>query len=128
MEARIKTLGIDAIYFPVKDVQRSIAFYRDTVGVEPSGVSEEWGAEYDLPQGAGWGFGPAHRFGGNTSPATVFFAIPDVRAAVDRLREKGGYTVGEIMDTPVCIMAFVNDADGNILCLHQRKTDILNTP
>jgi len=87
MEARIKTLGIDAIYFPVKDVQRSIAFYRDTVGVEPSGVS------------AGWGFGPAHRFGGNTSPATV----------------------GEIMDAAVCIMAFVNDAEGNILCLHQRK-------
>ena len=110
MEARIKTLGIDAIYFPVEDVQRSIAFYRDTVGVEPSGVSEEWG------------FGPAHRFGGNSSPATVFFAIPDVRAAADRLREKGGFTVGEIMDTPVCIMAFVNDADGNILCLHQRKT------
>ena len=42
MEARVKTLGVDAIYFPVKDVQRSIASYRDTVG-----------AEYDLPQGAG---------------------------------------------------------------------------
>ena len=32
------------------------------------------------------------------------------------------------MDTPVCIMAFVNDAEGNSLCLHQRKTGIVKTP
>ncbi len=32
------------------------------------------------------------------------------------------------MNTPVCIMAFVNDAEGNILCLHQRKTGIVNKP
>ncbi len=122
MQATTKTVGIDAIYFPVKDVQRSIAFYRDTVGVEPSSVSEEWGAEYDLPAGAGWGFGPAHLYGGNTSPATVFFAIPDVRAAAERLRAKGGYEVTDIMESPVCTMAFVNDGQGNVLCLHQRKT------
>ncbi len=121
MDTATQAVGIDAIYFPVKDVQRAIAFYRDTVGVEPSNVSEEWGAEYDLPEGAGWGFGPAHLFGGNTAPATVFFAIPDVRAAIERLKGKGGYEVGEITESPVCTMAFVNDAEGNALCLHQRK-------
>jgi predicted enzyme related to lactoylglutathione lyase len=121
METSTKAAGIDAIYFPVKDVPRAIAFYRDTVGVEPSNVSEEWGAEYDLPDGAGWGFGPAHMFGGKTSPATVFFAIPDVRGAMERLRAKNRYEIGEIMESPVCTMAFVNDDDGNVLCLHQRK-------
>lgn len=52
MEMNIEATGIDATYFPVKDVQASIAFYRDTVGVEPSADSEELGAEYDFPEGA----------------------------------------------------------------------------
>ncbi|HEY5426009.1 MAG TPA: VOC family protein [Candidatus Tumulicola sp.] len=122
MDTATKAAGIDAIYFPVKDVQRSIAFYRDTVGAEPSNVSEEWGAEYDLPEGAGWGFGPASLFDGKTAPATVFFAIPDVRAAIERLKATGKYEVGDPMDSPVCTMAFVSDGDGgNTLCLHQRK-------
>ena len=99
----------------------TIAFYRDTVGAEPSNVSEEWGAEYDLPEGAGWGFGPPHLFGGVAAPATVFFAIPDVGAAIERLKAKGGYEVGDVIESPVCTMAFVSDGDGNTLCLHQRK-------
>jgi predicted enzyme related to lactoylglutathione lyase len=121
MNANTKAVGVDAIYFAVKDVQRSIAFYRDTVGVEPSAVSQEWGAEYDLPEGAGWGFAPAERFGGNPNPATVFFSVPDVAAAVERLRAKGGYTITDVMESPVCTMAFVNDNAGNALCLHRRK-------
>jgi predicted enzyme related to lactoylglutathione lyase len=124
MDSQMKAVGIDAIYFGVKDVPRSIAFYRDTVGVEPSTVSEEWGAEYDLPEGAGWGFGPPRLFGGNPNPATVFFAVPDVRAAVERLRSKGGYDVSEVIESPVCTMAFVNDSDGNALCLHQRRAAV----
>jgi predicted enzyme related to lactoylglutathione lyase len=121
MKPTTKAAGIDAIYFSSKDVQRSIAFYRDTVGAEPSSVSEEWGAEYDLPEGAGWGFGPPHLFGGVAAPATVFFAIPDVGAAIERLKAKGGYEVGDVIESPVCTMAFVSDGDGNTLCLHQRK-------
>jgi predicted enzyme related to lactoylglutathione lyase len=121
MEASIAAKGVDAIYFSVDDVPQTIEFYRDTVGAEPSNVSEEWGAEYDLPEGAGWGFGPAHKFGGKASPATVFFTIPDVSAAVERLRAKGGYQVTDVMESPVCRMAFVSDDRGNSLCLHQRK-------
>lgn len=116
-------VGVDAIYFTVDDVAKTIQFYRDTVGAEPSNVSDEWGAEYDLPEGAGWGFAPASRWGGTAHPATVFFTIPDVRAAVEHLRQKGGYEVGDAMESPVCTMAFVNDAHGNSLCLHQRKAD-----
>jgi predicted enzyme related to lactoylglutathione lyase len=121
METTTKAARIDAIYFTVDDVGRAIEFYRDTVGAEPSQVSEEWGAEYDLPEGAGWGFGPSRMSGGKASPATVFFAVPDVRAAAERLRAKGGYEVGDVMESPVCTMAFVNDGRGNSLCLHQRK-------
>jgi predicted enzyme related to lactoylglutathione lyase len=121
MPSATQTTGIDAIYFPVKDVQRAIAFYRDLVGVEPSAVSEEYGAEYDLPEGAGWGFGPSRLFDGSTNPATVFFAVPDLQAAIDAVRAKGGYEITDVFDTPVCTMAFVNDAEGNKLCLHKRK-------
>ncbi|HEY1654368.1 MAG TPA: VOC family protein [Candidatus Tumulicola sp.] len=122
METAVRAAGVDAIYFSVDDVGKSIEFYRDVVGAEPSNVSQEWGAEYDLPEGAGWGFGPASKFGSKASPATVFFAIPDVRAAIERLRAKGGYEVGDAMESPVCTMAFVSDGQGNSLCLHQRKT------
>ena len=121
MESHVKAVGVDAIYFGVNDVQQSIAFYRDTVGVEPSAVSEEFGAEYDLPEGAGWGFGPPKLFGGKSSPATVFFAVPDVHAAVERLRAKGIYEITDVIESPVCTMAFVNDANGNALCVHRRK-------
>jgi predicted enzyme related to lactoylglutathione lyase len=121
METNTRAAGVDAIYFTVDDVQKSIDFYRETVGAEPSSLSEEWGAEYDLPDGAGWGFGSASRYGGKASPATVFFTIPDVRSAAERLRQDGRYEVGDVMESPVCTMAFVNDGQGNALCLHQRK-------
>lgn len=121
MASATTATGVDAIYYGVKDVPRAIAFFRDVVGVEPSIVSEEYGAEYDLPNGAGWGVGPTSLFGDKISGATVFFAVPDVQAAIDATKAKGIYTVSELHDTPVCNMAFVTDADGNTLCLHKRK-------
>jgi len=121
MASATTATGVDAVYYGVKDVPRAIAFFRDVVGVEPSAVSEEWGAEYDLPNGAGWGVGPATLFNDKVSGATVFFAVPDVQAAIDATKAKGTYTVSELHDSPVCHMAFVNDADGNTLCLHKRK-------
>lgn len=120
MASATTATGVDAIYFPVKDVQRAIAFYRDVVGVEPSAVSEEYGAEYDLPNGAGWGVGPSSLFHDRGGVATVFFAVPDVEAATAAAKAKG-YEVTEVHDTPVCFMSFVRDTDDNELCLHKRK-------
>jgi hypothetical protein len=47
--------------------------------------------------------------------------VPDVAAAIERLRAKDRYQISDVIESPVCTMAFVNDDDGNALCLHRRK-------
>jgi len=47
--------------------------------------------------------------------------VDDVDAAVEELRAKGVKVVTEPEETSVCFMAFVEDPDGNRICIHRRK-------
>ncbi|MGI8728556.1 MAG: VOC family protein [Solirubrobacteraceae bacterium] len=46
--------------------------------------------------------------------------VDDVAAARSELEAKGVEFGGDTMDTGVCLMAFLNDPDGNDLMLHSR--------
>jgi catechol 2,3-dioxygenase-like lactoylglutathione lyase family enzyme len=101
----------DFISVPVTNLERSTAFYRDTLGLEQT------------DEGA-W---PEFRLGENAflylmDPTNIGqeFRVPDVEEARAELEGKGVAFHGETFDTGVCHMAHFTDPDGNVLMLHRR--------
>jgi predicted enzyme related to lactoylglutathione lyase len=114
--------GIDLSGYMVKDAPRAIAFYRDVLGLEPVLVyPDDRGAEYELPDGSTFGLWGG---GGKVMPFQpsngILFAVADLDAAVAAV-EAHGVKVIMRSETPVCRMAMINDTEGNIVTLHQRK-------
>ena len=115
--------AIDAVYYMVKDVARARKFYEEGLGFEPSFVSEsgEWvGVEFELSTGQTFGLGkgadvPWRECGG------AMFAVDDVAAATARVREFGGRVQLDTFDSPVCVMSWCEDTEGNTFSLHHRK-------
>jgi catechol 2,3-dioxygenase-like lactoylglutathione lyase family enzyme len=111
--------GIDITGFLTADPARSIAFYRDVLGLVPTELDDEGrGAEFTL--GDGSTFGVWKPDGGNASGGFIMFAVDEIGAAVAEFR-KNGAEISDVSETPACYMAFVADPDGNGLIIHQRK-------
>ena len=117
----VKVTGIDFVGYLVKDPKRAIEFYKSNLGLTPTWEQEQ-GAEFDLADGST--FGLWHMTDGTWHPsAGAFFAVPDLKAAVAELKRRGvKLPMGEGFEGPVCHMAAVEDSEGNIFMLHQRKT------
>lgn len=105
---------INLVYLYVRDVERSIAFYRDVLGLPI--VRDEhdphW-AEAKLPGGVRFAL---HAAGAGTQPQTpgtvrVDFEVANLDAAVERLRA-AGVRVGEVEREPWGAVAEVVDPDG----------------
>ena len=111
---------VDFWAVPVTDMERSITFYRDTLG---------------LPQTGDGGF-PEFKLGDNgflyllnlesiggafRAPHDAGFAlrVANVQEARQELEAKGVEFRGDVLDTGVCHMAFFADPDGNQLVLHR---------
>ncbi|HZO50663.1 MAG TPA: VOC family protein [Gaiellaceae bacterium] len=111
----------DFVSLPVTDLERSAAFYRDTLGLEQTGEGA-W-PEFRLgenvflylidPTNIGQEFRGPH-----TAP--IALRVPDVEEAREELEAKGVVFEGETFDTGVCRMAHFTDPDGNVLMLHRR--------
>jgi catechol 2,3-dioxygenase-like lactoylglutathione lyase family enzyme len=111
----------DFVSVPVTDLERSTAFYRDTLGLEQTGHGA-W-PEFRLgenvflylldPTNIGQEFAGPHT-------AALALRVPDVEEARQELEEHGVAFSGETFDTGVCHMAQFADPDGNALMLHRR--------
>ena len=111
----------DFISVPVTDLERSTAFYRDTLGLEQIGTGA-W-PEFQLGENASlYLLDPTNIGGQFEGPHTSAIAlrVPDVEAARAELETRGVEFGGETFDTGVCRMAFFSDPDGNALMLHRR--------
>jgi len=119
--------GIDLVGCGISDVARSLAFYRDTLGLQPS-YAAEGGAEFEFPNGETYGIWKPD---GDEFPLgiTVMFTVADAKAAVDAMNARGG-TISEPFDSPVCKMAMGQDPDGNMFIIHERtvKNDPVAPP
>ena len=103
--------------FFTEDPARSIAFYRDVLGIAPTKINEQGrGAEFTLADGYTFGVWKPE----GTPGTGGMFAVGDAHAAVARIRARGG-TVADPFETPVCFMAFGTDPEGNGFIIHQRK-------
>ena len=114
--------GIDLSGYMCKDAPRAIAFYRDVFGLEPNVVyPDDRGAEYELPDGTTFGLWGG---GGKVMPFQpsngILFNVKNLAVALAAI-EARGLPVIYRTETPNCHMAMINDSEGNILTLHQRK-------
>jgi predicted enzyme related to lactoylglutathione lyase len=111
--------GIDIHTYLIKDPARAIAFWRDTMGLQPTYVSDEQGAEFLLPDGSYFGIWKMDD-GSWSEGVGLMLAVDDVPAAVEHYTAKGVKFAGH-EETPVCWMAFAEDSEGNHFILHKRK-------
>ena len=109
---------VDFVDIPSRDVERSVAFYRDVLGLpqNPREPTEFEAGNVTLAiwrpedQGVEFVSGASHG---------IALRVPDVAAAKVELEAKGVEFVG-VRDSGVCDMAFFSDPDGNSLILHRR--------
>jgi catechol 2,3-dioxygenase-like lactoylglutathione lyase family enzyme len=111
----------DFVSVPVTDLERSTAWYRDTLGLEQTGEGA-W-PEFRLGENAflylmdPTNIGQEFR-GPHTAPLAL--RVADVAEARSELEGRGIEFAGETFDTGVCHMAPFSDPDGNALMLHRR--------
>jgi len=109
---------VDFVNVPTRNYERSIAFYRDVIGLpqNPRVPTEFEAGNVTLAL-----FNPTEaelEFETNGC-GDIALRVPDVEAARKELESKGVSFVGS-RDSGVCHMAFFNDPDGNRLILHRR--------
>jgi predicted enzyme related to lactoylglutathione lyase len=115
--------GVDFVSVPTSDLERSVAFYGDALGLRRSVYRPERNfAEFDTGTVTLSLVDPVRMGIGELKPNAnhVALRVEDVAAARATLEERGVAFLGEIFDTGVCHMAFFADPDGNALMLHHR--------
>jgi len=108
---------VDFVSVPTRDTARAVAWYRDVLGLRPSGYTE---GEVEAPNLTLSFWRPEEQnlpFTPNENG--VALRVGDVEAAVEEVRGAGGDVIG-IQDSGVCHMGFVKDLDGNVIILHRR--------
>src|SRR5579864_9459542 len=112
--AKGAVIGIDICGFLVKDPQAMIAFYRDKLGMEPTAVDESGrGAEFTLADGTTFGVWRTEEGG---TGGFAMLAVDDINAARETFGARG-LQFSPIDETPVCHMAFTQDAEGNAVII-----------
>jgi catechol 2,3-dioxygenase-like lactoylglutathione lyase family enzyme len=111
----------DFVSVPVTDIERSVKWYGETLGLEQVGFGG-W-PEFQLGQNVSLYLIDPTNYGQEFKgphTASIALRVPDVEEARRELESRGIEFRGEIFDTGVCHMAFFADPDGNELMLHRR--------
>jgi catechol 2,3-dioxygenase-like lactoylglutathione lyase family enzyme len=110
-------LKFDAVYYHVTDTGKSIAFYRDVLGLRLT--SRDYVARFDL-DGVLFELVPNPR--GNVLPGTgnarLSLGVADIRQATGELQGRGVETT-PVKEEPGGLLSYFKDPDGNELCLGQ---------
>ncbi|HEY1654123.1 MAG TPA: VOC family protein [Candidatus Tumulicola sp.] len=120
--ATIGVTDIDATYYLVKDLDRATEFYTKLLGGAPAMTFPDMVAEWTFPSGASFGVYKPHEEEWRKSGG-VLFSVRDLAGAVEAAKAAGVKfdDDGKIEETPVCLMAFGEDSEGNTFVLHQPK-------
>lgn len=119
--------GIDFVGVAVNDIDAAKAFYGDVLGLpQTGGFGDNW-VEYEagnltLSLIKGDAAAIAKRIeAGPYAAIGVALAVPDVKAAIEELKQKGVTVSMDAQEFPPCFTAMVQDPTGNYVWLHQRK-------
>ncbi len=109
--------SISAVWLPVTDMNASVSFYRDSLGLDVVEREGGW-AEVtagDQIIGLNTGESPAGDGG-----AVIAFHTEDIDSTVAELKERGVAFKGEISEHPWGKIAPFADPDGNVLQVIER--------
>jgi predicted enzyme related to lactoylglutathione lyase len=114
--------GVDFVSIPTKDIEASVEFYGETLGLPRSTYMPDRGfAEFetgDVTLGILMPDKMGMEFQLNRNP--IALQVDDVAAARAALEQRGVTFSADTFDTGVCHMGFFTDPDGNALMLHHR--------
>ncbi|HEV2973784.1 MAG TPA: VOC family protein [Solirubrobacteraceae bacterium] len=116
--------GVDFVALPTHDVEKSAAFYGDTLGLRRSVYMPERNfAEFETGN-LTLSVIDAEKMGleHHAQKTEIALHVDDVDAARKTLEARGVAFKGDTFDTGVCHMAFFEDPEGNRLMLHHRYT------
>ncbi len=105
--------------YPVTDMPRAVAFYRDALGLESGEVASDFWNEFDV-DGATFGIGNFEQCGTPGTGQSLALEIDDLPAYRKALAGRG-VEAGEPHELAHCWISVVRDPDGNQVWLHQRK-------
>jgi len=114
--------GVDFVSVPTRDLDASVAFYGETLGLRRSAYRPDRGfAEFETGNLTLSIINPAQMGMEHVaSHNPIALHVDDVAAARTALEAKGVTFAGDTFDTGVCHMGFFADPDGNALMLHHR--------
>ena len=112
--------GVDITAYLVQDAERAKKFYTDTLGLKMTMDYGPNGGEFTFPDGTTFGI---YQPPGGDLPlgGGIMFAVPDAKKAVEHYRSRG-VELSDVMESPVCLMSFGSDPEGNRFMIHQRKS------
>lgn len=107
--------------YPVSDMAQARRFYEGSLGLSPGHAFGDVWCEYEVGGGtfAVTTTEMGHEPG--AKGAVVGFEVDDLDAFVALLKEKGVPFVMDMMETPVCRMAVIEDPDRNHVTIHRRN-------
>ncbi|MFZ1993261.1 MAG: VOC family protein [Solirubrobacteraceae bacterium] len=104
--------GISAIWLPVSDMRRAVAFYRDSLGLEVLEHDDDWSEVTAGDQRIGLNASESPVGDGG---AVIAFAVDDIEATIQQLKDQGVEFSGELSEHPWGQIAPFKDPDGNDL-------------
>ncbi len=105
--------------YPVTDMPRAVAFYRDALGLSTTDVTSDFWVEFDV-EGSTFGIGNFEQVGTPGSAQSLALEIADLDAFRALLAARG-VEASEPHDLKRCRISVVRDPDGNQVWLHQLK-------
>ena len=111
--------GVAFIMYPVTDMPRAIAFYRDALGLTPGDLQAEFWFEFEVGSTT-FGIGNFEQVGKAGTAQSLAIEVDDIVEFRKSLKARG-VEVAEPHALANCSIALVTDPDGNQLWLHQAK-------
>ena len=114
--------GVAAVWVPVTDMARAVAFYRDTLGLEVTSQDDDW-SEIDA-NGLRIGLNARESASASSDGGAVVSFQPDgsIEDEVASLKERGADIQGEISEHPWGKIVPFKDSEGNDLQLYAPPT------
>lgn len=115
--------GVTAIVFYVKDIKRSVDFYRDVLGLSiRAGAGTEAGEHHEYAMADAGEislifFEGEHRPG--PTPIVVFGVPSGIEEVVEELARRGAEIILPVSEAPGGLTADFVDPDGHVLSLYQ---------
>lgn len=105
--------------YPVTDMPRALAFYRDGLGLREGDMHGDYWVEFDIA-GATFGIGNFEQVGKAGTANSLAIEISGLDDYRKTLAERG-IEATEPHELQNCRIALVRDPDGNQIWLHERK-------